>query len=124
MGKIEFHYDDIKLKKNLREFPDKVDRAIRATMDYTGVESTKRMKEDAPWTDRTTAARNGLHTVNNFAPPKYELILSHTVPYGIWLEIANSGKYEIIMPTVRKQGDVLMKRLRGLFRKLDKADLS
>lgn len=118
MAKIEYKYDDIKLKKELRMFPEKVDRAIRATMDYTGIESTGKMKQNAPWTDRTTAARNGLHTVNNFSPPKYELILSHTVPYGIWLEICNSGKYQIIMPTVRTQGQVLMNRLRGLFKKL------
>lgn len=122
MAKMQYTYDDIKLNENLRRFPDKVDRAIRATMDYTGIESTGKMKENAPWTDRTTAARNGLHTVNNFAPPRYELILSHTVPYGIWLEIANSGKYQIIMPTVRSQGQVLMNRLRGLFSKLDKAN--
>ena len=118
MAKIEYKYDDIKLRKNLAQFPEKVDRAIKATMDYTGIESTGKMKENAPWTDRTTAARNGLHTVNNFAAPKYELILSHTVPYGIWLEIANSGKYQIIMPTVRSQGTALMNRLRGLFKKL------
>lgn len=118
MAKIEYKYADIKLRKELSMFPEKVDRAIRATMDYTGIESTGKMKENAPWTDRTTAARNGLHTVNNFAPPRYELILSHTVPYGIWLEICNSGKYQVIMPTVRSQGTVLMNRLRGLFKKL------
>lgn len=118
MAKMQFNYDDIHLRKELAAFPEKVDRAIRATMDYTGIESTGKMKENAPWTDRTTAARGGLHTVNNFAPPKYELILSHTVPYGIWLEIANSGKYQIIMPTVRSQGTALMERLRGLFNKL------
>lgn len=118
MARIEYKYDDIKLRKELSMFPDKVDRAIRATMDYTGIESTGKMKENAPWTDRTTAARNGLFTTNNFAPPRYELILSHTVPYGIWLEICNSGKYQVIMPTVRTQGTVLMNRLRGLFKKL------
>lgn len=118
MAKIKYDYDDIRLRKNLAEFPEKVDRAIKATMDYTGIESTGKMKENAPWTDRTTAARNGLHTVNNFASPRYELILSHTVPYGIWLEICNSGRYQIIMPTVRSQGTVLMQRLRGLFKKL------
>ena len=118
MAKIQFDYDDIKLRKEFLDFPEKVDRAIKATMDYTGIESTGRMKQNAPWTDRTTAARNGLHTVNNFASPRYELILSHTVPYGIWLEIANSGRYQIIMPTVRSQGHILMERLRGLFKKL------
>jgi len=120
MAKMEYRYDDIELKRNLAEFPYKVDRAIRTTMDYTGIESTGVMKRNAPWTDRTTAARNGLHTANNFAPPKYELILSHTVPYGIWLEIANSGRYQIIMPTVRAQGQVLMNRFRGLFDKMQR----
>lgn len=118
MSKIRYDYDDIHLRKELLEFHEKVDLAIKATLDYTGIESTGIMKEKAPWTDRTTAARNGLHTINNFRAPRYELILSHTVPYGIWLEIANSGRYQIIMPTVRSQGKVAMSRLRGLFGKL------
>lgn len=120
MAKMTYEYDDRQLSINLRETPEKVDRAIKATMDYTGTESTRVMKERAPWTDRTTAARNGLHTVNNFAPPQYELILSHTVPYGIWLEIANSGRYQIIMPTVRSQGVALMNRLEGIMDKLER----
>lgn len=121
MAKISYTYDDRELQVNIKGLKGKVDKALSAITDYHAVEGTAYMKENAPWTDRTTNARNGLHTV---VPPvegnRHVIIFSHTVHYGIWLEIANSGRYQIIMPAVRHEGQLLMKRLRGLFARLEK----
>ena len=114
MARMHYTFDSSQLDHNIQNLPRKIDRAIRATMDYTGIETTAVMKERAPWTDRTGAARAGLHVTNDFRAPKYALILSGTVPYQIWLEIANSGRYAIIAPTVHTQGTVLMLRLRNI----------
>jgi len=38
--------------------------------------------------------------------------------YGIWLEVANSGDYQVILPSVRKIGEDMMRQLDGLFGRL------
>jgi len=119
MAKIRFDYDDVKLRGNIDDLFPKLDRAIKATMDFTATEGEAYMKAHAPWTDRTTNARNGLHTVSSSpARGKYEILFAHTVHYGIYLELANSGRYQVIMPSVRHEGHVLMERFRGLLPKV------
>lgn len=134
MAKITFQYTDKDLRLAVPAMSRKMDRALKATMDFHAAEGTKYMKEHAPWTDRTTNARNGLHAVTSSQNPgfvkrltgkkqQYEITFAHTVHYGIWLEIANSGRYQIIMPTVRHEGDLLMQRLRGLLPRLESSAL-
>src|SRR5688500_10891929 len=54
------------------------------------------MKANAPWQDRTGAARAGLTaTVEGNA-----VTLAHGVDYGLWLEIANQGRFAIIAPAI------------------------
>ena len=119
MAKIDFQYEDLNLKSAIPEFRSKVHAALEKTIGYHATQGVKALKQNAPWTDRTANARAGLHTIPSSSPGgHYEIVFSHTVHYGIWLEIANSGRYQIIMPTVRSEGDQLMQRLRGLFGKL------
>lgn len=120
MAKIEFRHDLTEVKRNLAEFGDRVDKAIELVVRRRATAGTADMKTNAPWNDITTAARNGLFTEVNIRPisrddKRYSIVFSHTVYYGIWLEIANSGRYQIIMPTVRKQGNILMAELEDLF---------
>jgi hypothetical protein len=122
MAKMSFTYSDRELRANIDVLDERVDRALKGTALYHATEGTTYMKEHAPWTDRTTNARNGLHADTNFETKgRYEVIFAHTVHYGIYLELANSGRYEIIMPTVRHEGTLLMDRLRGLLPKLQGA---
>lgn len=107
-------YDDRKLKVNLRNYEEEVDRALRFIMDYHAAEGQARMKTNAPWTDRTSAARNGLFTVTEHSKGHYTIIFSHSVNYGIWLEVKFSGRDAVIMPTVLSVGQDLMKNLRKL----------
>lgn len=57
-------------------------------------------KSHAPWTDRTGHARQSLHGGVDERGDQQVLYLSHGVEYGIWLELAHSGKYAIVRPTV------------------------
>jgi hypothetical protein len=76
------------------------------------------MKLQAPWHDNTTNARNGLFTATEHLGDDYSsehhILFSHGVDYGIWLEVANNGKWQIIMPTLKSVGDDLMKGLDGI----------
>jgi hypothetical protein len=78
-----------------------LERAIFATVKYWDGPIETHMKHNAPWTDRTTNARNGLFAVaKKLAKGVYAIILGHSVDYGIYLEEKNNGKYAIIRPTM------------------------
>lgn len=57
---------------------------------------------NAPWTDRTGAAREGLEVDVANEGDEVVVTLAHTVDYGIWLETIQSGRFAIIMPTLEK----------------------
>jgi hypothetical protein len=58
----------------------------------------------ARWTDRTGNARSGLTAIADNSRSQswhYEIVLFHSVPYGIWLEVRFAERYAIIKPTIR-----------------------
>ena len=63
------------------------------------------MKINAPWTDRTTAARSGL-AAKAFRKNQneYGIIMTYNVHYGKWLELCNQRRYGIIVPTLHSHG--------------------
>lgn len=66
-------------------------------------------KTNAPWTDRTGAARSGLHaSVIEESGQIGTVVLAHGVDYGLWLEIANGGRYAIIAQAVDMFGPIIM----------------
>lgn len=56
-------------------------------------------KLNAPWSDRTSHARQSLHGGVDTDDDRFVLYLSHGVEYGIWLELAHGGNYAIVRPT-------------------------
>ena len=59
------------------------------------------MQENAPWTDRTGNARQSLYTeVEDVTGKMVQIILSHGVYYGIFLELKNAGRYAIVNPAL------------------------
>lgn len=61
-------------------------------------------KMNAPWTDQTGAARNGL-TASVFVEDGVVVLeLAHTVDHGQWLELIQDGRFAIIMPTLEALG--------------------
>lgn len=118
MSGIKFRWDGGQVRRNIRE----LDRRSKAYVDLVvrrnGARGTGVMKSDAPWTDRTGAARAGLHTEVETSDTKYTIVFAHSVSYGIWLEVANSGNYQVIMPSVHKVGQQVMSDLDRLFGKV------
>ena len=121
MAKVSFEYDDKTLRTNIRRLDKRMESAIDATMDYEAAYATGQLKMRAPWTDRTGAARAGLLAVaNKLGPGSHELIMSYSVHYGIWLEIANSGQYAVIGPFMPVLGRKIMHDLEHLIERLSK----
>lgn len=59
------------------------------------------MKQNAPWTDRTSNARQTLWSdVDDVTNVMVEIIFSHGMDYGIFLELNNAGRFAIINPAL------------------------
>lgn len=110
----KFTFSGGALQANIRQVPDKVDAMVTKVTDYYGVRGENTMRKDAPWQDRTTNARNGLHVVVEHTRDRHTLTFAHGVPYGIWLEVRWAGKYSIIMPSVLKEGRAMMKSFKKI----------
>jgi hypothetical protein len=115
---ISFKFDDGNLFRNIAALETKISGAVDILVDYHALRGMQHLKTDAPWTDRTGAARTGLHTVSFSGGNKHTIVFAHAVHYGIWLEVKFSGRDEVIMPTVRKTGRELMQSLNGLMNRI------
>lgn len=106
------------LSPGIDGFDRKLQAAIAATCRFFAPQVEGAARQGATWTDRTSAARNGLSAEAYRTKTSHGIILSHSVPYGIWLEVRWNGKYRIIVPTILEQGDKLMRTLQGIVGKL------
>jgi hypothetical protein len=110
-----FRWTDRELQTNLDGFDAKANRAIETACQYHATRAESYARTNAPWTDRTSNARNGLQAKASRAGSTHRITVSHSVPYGIFLEVRNSGKYAILRPTVDHEGPELVQTLQQLF---------
>lgn len=106
------------LDKGIFAFDEKADQAVRMFANTQAKVLEKDMKENRPWTDRTGDARKRLSVKVESTKKAYVLVLAHGVDYGIWLELANEGKYNIIQRTVDLESAYIMKDFEGLLNKM------
>lgn len=103
----------------VERYGDRVLVAVAAVAQRVATEMQNQAKADAPWTDRTGNARTGIFGTSeaDFAAKVVTIYLSHgaTIDYGIWLELANSGRYGVIMRTMESHYEPLMQMLREIF---------
>ncbi len=114
MIKMKMEFDDSKLRKNSTELEKRINRNIAAAVDYDAAWGQGYMRQNAPWTDRTGAARSGLMAVPFSHGSVHEILLAYSVYYGIWLEIANNGRYQILIPAMRVIGNKIIGDLKRM----------
>lgn len=110
------------LAKSIQAHDRAVKRTIAGEMLYNADDFVSYAKKHAPWTDRSGNARSGLHAECNFGPEQNfyaEMVLAHSVFYGIWLEVRFNGKYAILMPTINHMGPILMRRIASAINALE-----
>lgn len=114
-----FRFDTSRFK-DAKHLDDKMDRAIQGVCRYYDGLLEASAKTNAPWTDRTTNARNGLRFVH-VARGKFKhwILGTHSVEYGIYLETSNDAKYAIIMPTIRAYAPRVMATFTKIMNRLD-----
>ena len=103
----------------IERYGDRVLTAVAAVAQRVASEMQNQAQADAPWTDRTGNARTGIFGTSeaDFGARVVTIYLSHgaTIDYGLWLELANSGKYAVIMRTMESHYESLMQMLREIF---------
>lgn len=76
-------------------------RGVQRIAQARAVEIEAWMKINAPWTDRTSNARQTLTAeAEMLATQAVQVTLAHGVEYGIFLELAHAGTYAIIGPAL------------------------
>ena len=107
--------------RNLKDWAERRRVAIVAlAQDWAGTLEA-RAKKNAPWKDRTSNARNGLFgeaEISGFWRDEVLIKLAHSVEYGVFLELANDGKYAILKPTL----DAAIPEIYATYEKLWKDD--
>lgn len=94
-------FDFDSLTPGLKALLPKVDAGVDLAFDMMEAAAASYARANAPWTDRTGNARQGLKAKHEKTPMvEHALIIYHSMPYGIWLEVRWSGRYAIIGPTM------------------------
>jgi hypothetical protein len=106
------------LSPGLKTAPLLLHKKLEAFMDFQSEQVQDYMRSNAPWTDRTGNARNGLFARGVSDVTTHSIVCYHTVPYGIWLEVRFSGKNAIILPTILNEGKRVMSSLRHFLDRL------
>lgn len=110
----KFIFRDGGLLNNLKNGPQQVLDAAWTTAQRSAPDVETYMKTEAPWNDVTGNARSGLAARAFKEGDTVGIELSHSVPYGIFLEARWSGRYAIIEPSIDHMGPIVMRRFERL----------
>ncbi len=115
-GRVDWGGTDKIVARNMGLYGQRAKNAAKSVANYWAPIVEAYAKENANWTDQTANARQTLHAfVDDAANDAVAIYLSHGMDYGLWLEIANSGKYAIILPALEAHYDPIIKMLREIF---------
>jgi hypothetical protein len=116
-GFCSVYFDKDTLTPNFKKGGERVRRAIDTVFQYMAPQIESSAKLEAPWTDQTGNARQGLRAVAGREGNAHYIALFHQVPYGIYLETRFSGRYAIIFPTLESWTPRVIQELNGLIGK-------
>jgi hypothetical protein len=109
---VEWNVED--LQKSLEGLVDHLDDKIERIFRENEAWAVAWMKTNAPWTDNTGRARAELGAKSNRRGHIHEMILFGGAPYQVWLEVANSGRFQILGPAMRHVAAKLLQDLQHL----------
>ena len=91
----------------------------RAGVEALGKVSASQMqnyaRQNRRWKDRTGNARAGLNAGSFWQSPEVMIIyLTHSMSYGVYLELANDGKFAILEEAINKYREEIHKNLKRI----------
>ena len=113
---------DIRLEVNMNQFASELsglqsrtEAAVQTLCDTVARKMESWAKDNARWQNRTGNARQGLTGSAVWQDTTtIWIVVSHSVDYGIWLELAKQRKYAILEEAVEQNKDELMNGLQRL----------
>jgi hypothetical protein len=90
-----------------------LDYAGRIINDFRSLQPGGQL-ETGVWTNQTTNARNTMFSRAFKHDSEVGFFLSHFEHYGIYLELANDRKYEVIRPLIKKYARPFYKAARAI----------
>lgn len=103
--------------KSLDKFERRMINAGEAGAQLTATQMSASAKSTRPWKDRTNVARNSITGSAERVGSRIRTALAIGVFYGVYLELANAGKYAIVQRTVdahRQKFQENVKKLAGI----------
>jgi hypothetical protein len=90
------------LAASIDAYAASIERAVLAAAAVLAARAEEDAKNNAPWTDRTGDAREGLHAFVADAQGIVSIYLAHgpDIGYDIYLETLRGGQHAIIAPTL------------------------
>jgi hypothetical protein len=117
-GIFRLTWGDDSLMRALHDGNERVMAKVYSTIQFQAPRVESHAKTNAPWTDQTGNARQGLRAEAFRESDNMGIVLYHQVPYGIWLELANGGKYAIIDETIGVMGPQVMASLERILEQI------
>ena len=111
-----FYWIDPLTELRVPQYAKDLEVGVERTLKFFAPKIQEEAKAGAPWTDRTGNARAGLTADVVELSGGLTLVLYHTVPYGIWLEVRWGGRWSIIQPTLQRNYGLIMTALNRLVR--------
>lgn len=101
----------IKVRNNFN--PQKASKKVRAAIGIYADTAAKKMegeaKKNAPWQDRTSAARNSIQGDFEWKGNQAVINLSGNMDYSVYLELAHEKRYAILKPTIDRNAPSIIK---------------
>lgn len=101
---MSFKLDSTSLLRGLQSLESKSEVAMRAFAETGALKMQSYAQQNAPWTDRTGAARQRLKGSVQRRENAFRIQIAHGVDYGIWLEFAHEKRFAILPDTIRIVG--------------------
>lgn len=118
---------DVDLSWDLSEFDSGINfmqtrfqSALLMLAEITSVKMEEYAKDEAIWINRTGNARQGLRGDAYYVTKdQIEIVLSHQVEYGIWLELAHDRNYAILEEAIEENIDQLYSAIKRLIMRVN-----
>ena len=95
-------------------YAQKIRVAIIVLLEAHRADIQEWMQQNASWKDRTGAARRGLYVDVSAMADSIVATLGYSVPYGIFLETKNTGRYAILTPAIDYWTPIIIQELQGI----------
>lgn len=88
--------------RNMQNWLERTKAQIYALAEAYSAQMEAYAKPNAPWTDRTSHARQNLFGYVRETEEQIQARIAHGEEYGVYLELLRQGKYAILRPTVNR----------------------